>query len=1218
MKKTLLLIVITIFSAAISSSITQAQTIIGGTEDQVSSPTEGLINSTFVDEPTMKGDLLQMLANFLTYVKNDYQDASANNSAGEACGYFKGENTAGSNEQGVRPNADLSMICAFLYKYGKDKVTLPTGVTWDDVNKMARKSLIFAYSTHKANKLKACSAGDYWGSTSSADYVWESSLWSMSVAYSAYFQYDSLTTAQKQYVYNLVKAESNYELTRNIPTGYAGDTKSEENGWETNILACALGLYPNDALASQWYDRLRSFAINCYSHINDATDASVIDPDYNNKTVKDLYLGKNLYDDYTLQNHNYFHTSYQNVVMQELGESFLALKMFQTGINGTEIWKTNALMHNNQNVMDKVLNKLALADGELAMPNGNDWSLFLYDQIASYSTMACFLKDPNALMLENLAYKNIKARQTTTTDGSWLLRADVGARRMGVDAHRVMMTWLMHEMASTASVTPTEWSDFRANNDKAEVFKTQNLVRANTKDRFTCFSWSTGISSYTGYFTQNCPDKNKIVVPYKANNTGNILGWYTVSGKATNATPVTSGIYDLKGNSYTMNGVINTNDASLTNNFAIYSTPGNALIYLDYVKANSAVTITAAKGGLLAISTDNFTKLQRTIYHSNGRYQTNGSSTVTFATSWANIDNQIGIVTPGTTSMAFGDRAVTNSIYTSNFYPLYSAASRAVASGAVVDRRQMIYYSGVSAIKTQEFADNAVSLRDSLPSGWNGVIAIDPDSIRYMLVSNFVGATTADMKAMSFAEGAPVFSVPTDISGGKSIAHFSLAASHSVGNALRVFVTSGSITAQQGTDSISTYLTNSSTSAKAIGLMIITANGKITGNINVPANSRILVTVNNGQLVPTDAPLPKEPTNDITILVLKNAGFDVAPVTYNVAGALNSSAVNLWAGLGYTSAYAYNLANWTNRSVVVSNSTFTATFAYGSSAKLNAISIPATDKNGISSGACLGVSSGWGTGNAVQFTQKVLIPAGKYILNYDAYNANTNATTVINNLTGFRNGTTTLFDATTNFTASVWTTPAVSATFTSTYQGEVSVGASCSSGSSNAGPKLLYDNIRILTDQSIESAESFYWNAAKDSAQAAMNRFPSVTSGDLYNNLQTALLQTYSSIDECATAVQTLQDATARFLAGAVVSSGVSSENDFGIRVYPNPASNNLMISGVNGKAKVKIINSEGRTLYNAASTQKNIVLNGYSSGLYIVIISEDSSETIKKIIVKN
>ena len=99
--------------------------------------------------------------------------------------------------------------------------------------------------------------------------------------------------------------------------------------------------------------------------------------------------------------------------MQELGEAALALKMFQLGVNGKEKWKTNALMHNNQAVQDHILNWLALADGELAMPNGNDWSLFLYDQITSYTTQACFQRDPNALMLENMAYKYIKARQKT-------------------------------------------------------------------------------------------------------------------------------------------------------------------------------------------------------------------------------------------------------------------------------------------------------------------------------------------------------------------------------------------------------------------------------------------------------------------------------------------------------------------------------------------------------------------------------------------------------------------------------------------------------------------------------------------------------------------------------------------------------------------------------------------------------------------------------------
>lgn len=827
----------------------QAQTPAQNNDCKSFSPTEGVITPVFVSESVMKNDLLQMLANFMTYVKNDYADASLINAVNETCGYFKGENSGASNEQGVRPNADLSMICAFLYKYGKAKVTLPSGINWDDINRMARQSLIFAYSTHKANQLKTCSDGKYWGSTAHTAPVWESSLWAMSVAYSAYFQYDSLTVNQKQYIYNLIKAECDYELNRDIPTGYVADTKAEENGWETNILACALGLYPHDTLAPKWFERLRAFAINCYSHPNDATDTTVIDPSYDRTTVKDLFRGSNLYDDFTLQNHGYFHTSYQNVVIQELGESFLALKMFQNEIHGSEKWKTNALMHNNRNVMDQVIKKLALADGELAMPNGNDWSLFLYDQITSYATMACFLKDPDALMLENLAYKNIKARQTTTADGSWLLRPDAGARRMGVQAHRVMMTWLMHEICPTEEIQPTDWATFRKNNASAEVLPAQNIVRAYTKDRFTCFSWSSGIGSYTGYFTPDSPDKNKIVVPYKACNTGNLLGWYTISGKPLNASAVISGIYNLAGNSYTMNGIIDTNDASLTHHFALYSTPGNAFIYLDYVLANQPVTITGARGGLLAISTDEFTKLQRTIYHNQGQNLTNGEQTLIFSTHWANIDNQIGVVSPGSSQMGFGDRANNNSVFCSLFYPFYNDSIRHVNSGELTDCRQLIYYSGINAAKTQQLWHKTRALTALLPKGWNGLITSDPDSTRYVLVSNFTGQQRADMEINGFPEGAPVFSVPTDIANGKSVAHFKLQPSHSVGEVLRFFVTSGTIIARQNPDSLSLTLSNKNHSKRKIGLKALTNEGEITGKVIIPAKTEMIILVANGKLV---------------------------------------------------------------------------------------------------------------------------------------------------------------------------------------------------------------------------------------------------------------------------------------------------------------------------------------------------------------------------------
>lgn len=791
MKRSLLLIISLLFSLSLSA--------------QVVSPTEGVITHDFVPEAEMQTGLLQMLADFTPYMVADWNPCVAPNSEGEECGFFRGENSGGSDERGVRPNADLSMICAFLVRYAKPQgVALPEGISWSQVEQMARQSLIFAYSTHKANRLKVCAGNGYWGSTAAKDAVWESSLWAMSVAYSAFFQWDSLTAQQRSYVYQLLRAECNYELERSIPTGFRGDTKAEENGWEADVLAATLGLFPDDALAPQWFARLREFAINSYSHPSDSADHTVIDPDYDQTTVAQLYRGANLYADYTLQNHNLFHTSYQNVVMQELGEAALALSLFQRELHGSERWHTNALMHHNQQVMDSVLCWLALADGELAMPNGNDWSLFLYDQITSYSTQACFGRDANALMLENLSFKYIRARQTTTPDGSWLLRADVGARRMGVEAHRVMMTWLMHHCLSTADLQPTTWPDFSETYSEARLLPCQNVVRASSPSRFTTFSWSEGLRSYTGYIAANSPDRNKIIVPYRANNTGNFLGWYEVSGRRTDAQPVLSGKYQLMGNAYVMNGELLTNGSALNNRFAIYSTPSNAVIYLDHVTALDSCTITAEKGGLLAISVDELTRTQRDIYvpwaDSVRHFSLDGSALFQFPAEWVNIDNEVGVVgARNGKQIAFGGRSNNNSILTAKLYPLFSDSVRTVVPGAVVDARGLVYYSLISAEDTELRALQTLSLKPLLPAGWNGLIAPDEDC-PYLLISNFRGETEAAVQGLSYQQWAPVLSVPTVVEQSQAFFKLHLDENSSLAQPLRAMIQGSGVVAIASAD----------------------------------------------------------------------------------------------------------------------------------------------------------------------------------------------------------------------------------------------------------------------------------------------------------------------------------------------------------------------------------------------------------------------------------
>ena len=817
-------------------------------------------SAAFVGEDAMKADLLQMLARFTTYMKADFQPCVAPNSIGEPCGCFRGENTMGADERGVRPNADLSMICAFLVKYGKGQVELPDDVTWGDLEQMAMQSLIFAYSTHKANRLKVCAGNNYWGSTSASDHVWESSLWAMSVAYAAFFQWERLTDAQRGYVYQLLKAECNYELERDIPTGYRGDTKAEENGWETDVLAATLGLFPDDPLAPQWFQRLREFAINSYSHPADGNNTTIVDPHYDKATVANLYRGPNLYDDYTLQNHNYFHTSYQNVVVQELGEAALALKLFQQELHGHEQWHTNALMHNNQRVMTDVLYHLALADGELAMPNGNDWSLFLYDQITSYTTAACFLRDPHALLLENQAYKMIKARQATTADGSWLLRPDVGARRMGVEAHRVMMTWLMHHLLPTSSLTPTSWDAFNHLYGAAKVFTSQNIVRASTDHRFVCFSWSEGLKSYTGYIADHVSDNSNLIVPFRANNTGNFIGWYDLQGRRTNAVPVVSGRsalplgsaknYAIDGNSYVMNGELLTNDSALDQRFALYATPGNAVIYIDNVRARTDCTINREHGGLMAISVDPFTKTCRTLYTSDLRANTlDGTVLTPFQGDWVNIDNALGIVS-SKSQMAFGDRANNNSILTAKLYALYDDQPRRVLRGEFVDRRHVVYYSHVTATETMRLSQGLQVATTT--DGWHAIIAVDPDSVAYLLLANFEGPQQCTLTAAVTHRGSPVFSVPTNITPQGSTAHFTVDQNRSVTDVVRFFVAGSNVEATQAEgDPTTIYLRNKSKGRNRLTVSAVDDGQTITKVLTLKQNvAKISVSRGKLRLVP--------------------------------------------------------------------------------------------------------------------------------------------------------------------------------------------------------------------------------------------------------------------------------------------------------------------------------------------------------------------------------
>lgn len=647
-----------------------------------------------IAEQELKQRSLAMLARFMQYAKSIYTDAGVN-ARGDSCGYFKAQNAGQSDEDGVRTNADLAMVTAFVAQYGKKEgVALPRGIGYGDLQRMARRALCYAYSTHRSNKLATCKDGKHWGSEGQ-QLQWESPLWAMSVALAAHFlQTDG---AALESVRQLIATEADAELTRKVPTQFLRDTKAEENGWDVNVLACATSMMPRHANAAKWREAMNRFAFNCYSTETDRKDTTMVE----GRRASEWFAGANLFVDYTLQNHGYFHTSYQNVVMQELAESIVARQLL--GGFKSAPGKESIFTWHWQEVWDEVLAPLALCDGELAMPNSNDWSLYLYDHLPAYTAMATILRNAEALMLESRAFSQLERRQKTTANGAWMLKPDIGARRMGVTAHRVMMTYLMHDLFPTADMTADTWQAFQQRHAKSKILHMQNVIRSLSEERFACFSWSNGLKNANCLIVPNRSDERaQTIVPYRIGGTGNLLGYYG------NEPSEPGDEMKLDGNSlhWIANGHMFTGGGKVRQEFGIAALPCNAVVLIDELRATTPVELGQDKTGLLAISMDPLTKQQRTLYWEGGQTTTDGKELKVISTKWINIDNEIGVISLDENPlMAFGDYEVKNSIGIAKLYPAFSAGT--VKAQGTCNRHHLIYYVNVTAKQTAELAQKA-------------------------------------------------------------------------------------------------------------------------------------------------------------------------------------------------------------------------------------------------------------------------------------------------------------------------------------------------------------------------------------------------------------------------------------------------------------------------------------------------------------------------------
>ena len=254
---------------------------------------------------------------------------------------------------------------------------------------------------------------------------------------------------------------------------------------------------------------------------------------------------------------------------------------------------------------------------------------------------------------------------------------------------------------------------------------------------------------------------------------------------------------------------------------------------------------------------------------------------------------------------------------------------------------------------------------------------------------------------------------------------------------------------------------------------------------------------------------------DVTATFIANPGFDEAPIHYTVAGGdVRSEAAVRYFYTGEDvsgqNGWVFDVPGWSHGSIVNGNAVQIATGEYGTVANaqgFNLVPVPATDKNGNSTGAAVAMSAGWGD-DAILYQEATLSP-GRYVLKYDIINQFT-VTAVAVNFSGFvPNEGTPTYGTRMSYPSAVWVTDSISFFLAEQTTGRINIGYTTSNSGSGNGAKFFIDNVKLISygiDKSV-------MKTLLDSAVYLNTNRQEIGESDAYASLELAINNAQSVYD---------------------------------------------------------------------------------------------------------
>lgn len=148
--------------------------------------------------------------------------------------------------------------------------------------------------------------------------AWQSALWAYYAGNAAWLLWDELAVDARRQVAAMLAYEADrfrayevpYYRDRDGTVIFPGDSKAEENAWNTNLLQLVTAMMPGHPHQEQWMAKNIELMISAFARPSDLDSPRIL----HGRPVREWLAGSNIADDGTLVNHGFIHPDYMATI----------------------------------------------------------------------------------------------------------------------------------------------------------------------------------------------------------------------------------------------------------------------------------------------------------------------------------------------------------------------------------------------------------------------------------------------------------------------------------------------------------------------------------------------------------------------------------------------------------------------------------------------------------------------------------------------------------------------------------------------------------------------------------------------------------------------------------------------------------------------------------------------------------------------------------------